>query len=72
LSADTLALLAAYAGGPDVPLQGHIVADFNRIIQSGPLYTPARFTGVTLSDETLYVLGHNPTGIDLVRLNRIE
>jgi len=71
LSADTLVLLAAYAGGPDTPLQRHIVADFNRIIQNGPLYTVPRFLGVTLSDETLYVLGRNPTGIDLVRLNRL-
>jgi uncharacterized repeat protein (TIGR01451 family) len=71
LSAETLALLALYAGGPDDPLQRHMVADFNLIIQSGPLYTPARFAGVTLSDETLYVLGRNPTGIDLVRLNRL-
>jgi uncharacterized repeat protein (TIGR01451 family) len=71
LSAETLALLAAYAGGPDASLQRHIVADFNTIIQSGPLYTPARFAGVTLSDETLYLLGRNPTGIDLVRLNRL-
>jgi uncharacterized repeat protein (TIGR01451 family) len=71
LSAETLALLAAYAGGPDTLLQRHIVADFNRIIQSGPLHKPARFAGVTLSDETLYVLGRNPTGIDLARLNRL-
>jgi uncharacterized repeat protein (TIGR01451 family) len=71
LSAETLALLAAYAGGPNALLQHHLVLDFNTIIQSGPLYTPARFAGVTLSAETLYVLGQNPTGIDLVRLNRL-
>ena len=71
LSAETLALLAGYAGGADAPLQRRIVADFNSIIQSGPLYTPARFAGVTLSPETEYMRGRNPAGIDLVRLNRL-
>jgi hypothetical protein len=70
-SATTLAMLAAYAGGPNVPLQRRIVAEFNQIIQNGPLYTPARFAGVTLSAETLYMLGRNPTGVDLVRLNKL-
>ena len=71
LSPATLALLAAYVGGPDASLQRHLVADFNRIIQAGALYTPARFAGVTLSAEATYVLGRNPTGVDLVRLNRL-
>jgi len=71
LSPSTMALLAAYAGGPDVPLQRNLIGDFNRIIANGPLYTPARFAGVTLAPETQYVLNRNPSGTDLVRLNRL-
>ena len=64
-------MLAAYVSGPDAELQRRLTGDFNRIIQSGPLHTPARFAGVTLAAETLYVLGRSPAGIDLVRLNRL-
>jgi uncharacterized repeat protein (TIGR01451 family) len=71
LSPATLALLSSYGGGPDQMLQRHLVGDFNRIIQDGALYTPSRFSGVTLSPEAQYVLGRNPTGTDLVRLNRL-
>jgi uncharacterized repeat protein (TIGR01451 family) len=72
LSAGTLTLLAAYGGGADAALLRAIVADFNQIIQSGSsIYTVPRFTGVTLAPETQYLLARNPTGIDLVRLNRL-
>lgn len=71
LSAPTLNLLAVYAGGPDVPLQRALVSDFNTIIQGGTIYDGPRFAGVTLAPETAYLLGRNPSGIDLVRLNRL-
>ena len=71
LSAPTLNLLALYAGGPDVPLQRAIVSDLNQIIQGGAIYTVPRFAGVTLAPETTYLLGRNPMGTDLVRLNRL-
>ena len=71
LSAATRALLAAYVSGPDGALQNHLVGDLNAIIQSGSIYTAARWAGVTLSPETQYVQGRNPVGPDLVRLNRL-
>ena len=66
----TLALLAAYVGGPDADLQRRLAAEFNHVIQNGPLYDGPRFAGVTLAPETQYILGRNPMGSDLVRLNR--
>jgi hypothetical protein len=71
LSPATQSRLAAYAGGADPLLVQALVTDFNRIIQSGAIYTPARFAGVTLAPETQYLLARNPSGIDLVRLNRL-
>jgi len=71
LSAETLTLLNAYGGGADPLLLSKLVGDLNQIIQSGAIYTPARFAGVTLAPETLDLLGRNPTGVDLVRLNRL-
>ncbi len=71
LSPATQNLLTLYGGGPNAPLQRAIIADFNQIIQSGPVYDIPRFAGVTLAPETSYLLGRNPTGIDLVRLNRL-
>jgi hypothetical protein len=70
LTAPTTALLAAYSGGPDVPLRTALIKDLNAIIASGSIYTPARFAAVTLSPESNYILGRSPTGSDLVRLNR--
>ncbi len=71
LSPESLTLLAAYGGGTDNALLQSLVRDLNEIIQSGAIYTPARFLGVILAPETQYLLGRNPTGIDLVRLNRM-
>jgi hypothetical protein len=70
LSPSTLTLLAAYSGGANQPLENALVNDLNRIIQGGSIYDNTRFAGVTLSPETLYILGRNPQGSDLVRLNR--
>ena len=70
LSPATLVRLAAYAGGADALLQSFLIRDLNLIIQPGSIYDGPRFAGVTLSAETQYILGRNPQGIDLVRLNR--
>jgi uncharacterized repeat protein (TIGR01451 family) len=70
LSAPTLALLTAYVSGPDPALRSALVGDLNIIIQSGNIYNPVRFAGVTLSAESTYILNRNPSGSDLVRLNR--
>lgn len=71
LSPQTLNLLALYSGGADPMLARAIVADFNTIIESGAIYDGPRFAGVTLAPETAYLLGRNPVGSDLVRLNRL-
>jgi hypothetical protein len=63
-------LLNAYVSGPDPALQAALIHDLNIIIQSGSIYTPARFSSVTLSPESTYILGRSPSGEDLVRLNR--
>ena len=70
LSASTVALLTAYSSGPDPALLAALLGDLNIIIQSGSIYTPARFAAVTLSPESNYILGRSPSGSDLVRLNR--
>lgn len=70
LSVLTADLLAAYTGGVNMDLQGAIATDLNEIIANGAIYDAQRFAGVTLSPESEYVLGRNPQGLDLVRLNR--
>jgi uncharacterized repeat protein (TIGR01451 family) len=70
LSPTTTALLAAYVSGPDLVLQQRLVQDLNSIITNGSIYEATRFGAVTLSPETQYILGRNPLGPDLVRLNR--
>src|ERR1035441_8178947 len=57
-------------GGSDPALLSALVGDLNTIIQSGNIYDPARFAGVTLSAESNYILGRSPSGSDIVRLNR--
>lgn len=70
LSPATTVLLAAYAGGPDAALQKRLIQDLNDLISNGSIYDPIRFGAVTLSPESQYILGRNPLGSDLVRLNR--
>ncbi|MCU0771107.1 MAG: HYR domain-containing protein, partial [Verrucomicrobia bacterium] len=70
LSAPTLVLLTAYSGGTNDALHAALIADLNILIGNGSIYDPVRFAGVTLSQESQYILGRNPTGEDEVRLNR--
>ena len=70
LTAATMSLLAAYTGGPNAQLQAALVRDLNALIATGSIYDGPRFAGVTLSSQSQYVLGRNPQGEDLVRLNR--
>ena len=71
-SPETSTLLAQYVNVKSFePTQKALLKDLNDIIQSGPVYTPERFAGVKLADETLMLLKRNPQGQELVRLNRL-
>ena len=50
--------------------QGTLISELNRVIQAGALYTAPRFSGITLGADTTELRTSNPTGSDLVRLNR--
>jgi len=70
LSSETRGLLASGTNASSVRLQQALVNDFNRIIQSGPIFNPQRFAGVQLSAEAMR-LGSQPTdGTNMLRLNR--
>jgi hypothetical protein len=68
---ETRRYLERYQGGIDVAGQKGVVAGFNAVIESGPLYSPDLFRGVKLSSDTLQLLAQQPEGKDLVRLNRL-
>ena len=70
LSDATKKLLSKYDASLRWQLQHALVEDLNRIIRSGPIYDPQRFASTKLSPETSSLLGQNPQGADLVRLNR--
>jgi len=71
LSVKTERLLEAHKGGPDLRLQQALAEDIDRLIYSGSLYDPERFTGINLSRDTLALLQQKPEGPDVVRLNRM-
>ena len=48
-----------------------LVSALNTILRAGTIYDAARFSGVTLSAETLALQAQNPTGGELVWLNRM-
>jgi signal transduction histidine kinase len=70
LSRETLQLLTAGTNASSTRLQQALVNDFNRIIQSGPIFDPQRFAGVQLSAESIRLLKQQPEGTNQVRLNR--
>jgi RHS repeat-associated protein len=51
-------------------LQSTIIGQVNPILQGPSIYTSNRFAAVTLSGRTRRLLLKNPTGSDLIRLNR--
>jgi len=61
----------AYKGGCDSSLQQVLADDFNRLIESGPVYEKQRFAGIALSKETLDMLAQNPQGEKLQILNKL-
>lgn len=62
--------LAGPRGVPEDEAREVLALEFTRILQAGPLHDPERFAGVTLSERTQRLLGEQPRGVDLVRLNR--
>ncbi|HXF11475.1 MAG TPA: MFS transporter [Desulfuromonadaceae bacterium] len=73
LSEATLAALADYKGPASdaTPLVTNLVNDLNRVIGTSSIYDPERFNGVSLRPETRQLLDSNPSGKDLLRLNRL-
>jgi hypothetical protein len=73
LDAPTQAALAAWDGHslPDAALLNGLLAGLNAAVNGPSIYDAARFDGVPLSPETRALLGRNPTGADLARLNRL-
>ena len=73
LAAATIQALTNYQGGGSSPepLQSLLVHNFNTLLAGPSIYLSGCFTNVTLSAETQFLLGQNPQGPDLLRLNRL-
>jgi hypothetical protein len=52
-------------------LKKTLVNELNLVIQGIPLYDEERFGQVALSDETRHLISQKPSGVNLLRLNRI-
>jgi type VI secretion system ImpB/VipA family protein len=75
LDEETRGLLKEFddSGSKDVPepLRRALVNEFNRLIKGASLFDEQRFKLVKLSGETQQLIGQNPKGVSLVRLNRL-
>ena len=73
LSEDTQLLLIGYDGAsiPSVELQKALLADLNRLLETGSLYDVQLFADIQLSEQTQTLIAQNPQGGEaLVSLNR--
>jgi fucose permease len=78
LSTNTLELLtngpaAATVSNPTDLVKNQadgVVKDLNRLVQTNLLYDAPRFAGIAVPAETAELAGQNPSGEQLVRLNR--
>ena len=70
LSPATRNMLPKYSGGTNSILQQALAVDFNKLIQSGPIYDEQRFAAVKLQPATSNLLAQAPVGLDQVWLNR--
>jgi len=73
LSAATEAALANYkgAGSDPAPLLTNLVQSLNSLVSGQSIYAPQRFAGMSLHPETQKLLALNPSGPELLRLNRL-
>jgi MscS family membrane protein len=71
LSDETQELLSAYDGGADAKLKEALVRDLNAAICGPAIYDEQRCSDIDLSPETQELLGRNPEGEELRRLNRM-
>jgi len=77
IDADALAATIRVAGDPvsahlrDQVQEGALSEALTALAHAGPLYEPARFAGVVLSDETKRRLAAAPTGPALAAVNRL-
>lgn len=71
LSSATINLFATYSGAADPSLQQSIVSDWNAAFAKRVLYDPDTFATTPLTPSTQALLDQNPTGADIVRLNRL-
>ncbi len=71
LSPATVDLLLKYRTGPALEAREAVIKDFNALIQDGSLRDRIEFKNVQLSPETEALVKKNPTGKDLVRVNRL-
>ena len=64
LSEDTQWLLIGYDGAsiPSVDLQKALLADLNRLLETGSLYDVQLFADVQLSEQTQTLIAQNPQG----------
>jgi thioredoxin-like negative regulator of GroEL len=69
LSPSTRQMLTA--GGSGSGLGKALAKDLNRLLEAGPLHTPERFAGVTLSERTQRFVRQNPQSHTRIRLNRL-
>jgi hypothetical protein len=51
--------------------QSTLVSALNRVLEGASIYAARGFAGVALSAETVSLIQQNPTGTDLMRLNRL-
>ena len=56
---------------PSSPLQMGLVNDLNGMIAGPSIYHEQRFAGIVLRSETQRLLARNPSGMNLIRLNRL-
>jgi type VI secretion system ImpB/VipA family protein len=70
---DTQRLLQDYDGSEQSvdTLRRALVNEFNRLINGASLFDEKRFAKVKLSGEAQKLIGQNPKGVSLVRLNRL-
>jgi len=72
LPKDTRDALANYTGeGDDLALRDLLVRDLNEIISGPSIFEKQRFFAIDLGWEAEKLLGLDPSGMDLRRLNRL-